>query len=130
STAMQAVAASSTAMQAVAASSTAMQAVAASSTAMQAVAASSTAMHALYDRKQRLSGGSRSKSGKLIILEISSGNAFDVTKYGFATLSNGSKPNWNNYLSKYSYFSQFKTYCTYIKNDTDPSDWIDYYEIK
>ena len=128
-TAMNAVAASSTAMNAVAASSTAMNAVAASSTAMNAVAASTTAMDALYARKKNMSGGSASKSGKFIILEISANNAFDTSKYGYVTLSDGSKPNWGNYLAKYAFFKQYPKYATYMRNDTDSDDYIYYFDI-
>ena len=126
---MSAVAASATAMSAVAASSTAMAAVAASSTAMAAVAASATALDALYAKKKRMSGGSASLSGKFIILEISGDNAFKIGQYGYATLSDGSQPNWDNYKNKYAYFKQFKKYVTYMRNDTDGDDWIDYFQV-
>ena len=116
-------------MAAVAASSTAMAAVAASSTAMAAVAASATALDALYAKKKRMSGGSASLSGKFIILEISGGNAFKIGQYGYATLSDGSQPNWDNYKNKYAYFKQFKKYATYMRNDTDGDDWIDYFQV-
>ena len=149
STAMTAVAASATAMTAVAASSTAMTAVAASSTAMTAVAASATAMgkiaavdaalsklaasttamDALYARKKKLAGGSASKSGKFIILEISQSNAFNTSKYGYATLSDGSKPDWSSYLAKYAFFRQYPKYATYMLNDTDSDDYIYYFDI-
>ena len=149
STAMTAVAASSTAMTAVAASSTAMTAVAASSTAMTAVAASATAMgkiaavdaalsklaasttamDALYARKKKLNGGSASKSGKFIILEISASNAFNTSKYGYATLSDGSKPDWSSYLAKYAFFRKYPKYATYMLNDTDSDDYIYYFDI-
>ena len=128
-TAMNAVAASSTAMNAVAASSTAMNAVAASSTAMNAVAASTTALDALYARKKRMSGGSASKTGKFIILEISASNAFNTSKYGYATLSDGSKPDWGSYVAKYAFFKKYRKYATYMKNDTDSDDYIDYFDI-
>ena len=128
-TAMNAVAASSTAMNAVAASSTAMNAVAASSTAMNAVAASTTALDALYARKKRMSGGSASKTGKFIILEISASNAFNTSKYGYATLSDGSKPDWGSYVAKYAFFKKYPKYATYMKNDTDSDDYIDYFDI-
>ena len=126
---MAGVAADATAMNAVAASSTAMNAVAASSTAMNAVAASTTAMDALYARKKNMSGGSASKSGKFIILEISANNAFDTSKYGYVTLSDGSKPNWDNYLAKYAFFKQYPKYATYMRNDTDSDDYIYYFDI-
>ena len=149
STAMTAVAASSTAMTAVAASSTAMTAVAASSTAMTAVAASATAMgkiaavdaalsklaasttamDALYARKKQMKGGSASKSGKFIILEISQSNAFNTSKYGYATLSDGSKPDWSSYLAKYAFFRKYPKYATYMLNDTDSDDYIYYFDI-
>ena len=116
-------------MAAVAASSTAMAAVAASSTAMAAVAASATALDALYAKKKRMSGGSASLSGKFIILEISGDNAFKIGQYGYATLSDGSQPNWDNYKNKYAYFKQFKKYATYMRNDTDGDDWIDYFQV-
>ena len=93
STAMAAVASSQTAMTAVAASSTAMAAIAASSTALSAIAASTTALDAIYAKKKRMSGASASLSGKFIILQISNDNAFDTSQYGYATLSDGSKPN-------------------------------------
>ena len=139
STAMTAVAASSTAMTAVAASSTAMTAVAASATAMGKIAAvdaalsklaaSTTAMDALYARKKQLKGGSASKSGKFIILEISQSNAFNTSKYGYATLSDGSKPDWSSYLAKYAFFQKYPKYATYMLNDTDSDDYIYYFDI-
>ena len=116
-------------MAGVAADATAMNAVAASSTAMNAVAASTTAMDALYARKKNMSGGSASKSGKFIILEISANNAFDTSKYGYVTLSDGSKPNWDNYLAKYAFFKQYPKYATYMRNDTDSDDYIYYFDI-
>ena len=129
STALNAVVSSQTAMAAVAASSTAMQAVANSQTALNALAASTTALDALNAKKKRMSGASKALSGKFIILEISSDNAFNTSQYGYATLSDGSKPNWNNYLGKYAYFKQYKKVATYMKNDTDSNDWIDYFQI-
>ena len=126
-TAMAAVAASSTAMAAVAASQTAMAAVAASQTALNAIAASTTALDALYAKKSRMSGASTSKSGKFIVLQISTDNAFDTSKYGYATLSDGSQPDWSNHKSKYAYFKQYKKVATYMKNDSDSDDWIDYF---
>ena len=139
STAMTAVAASSTAMTAVAASSTAMTAVAASANAMGKIAAvdaalsklaaSTTAMDALYARKKQMKGGSASKSGKFIILEISQSNAFNTSKYGYATLSDGSKPDWSSYLAKYAFFQKYPKYATYMLNDTDSDDYIYYFDI-
>lgn len=139
STAMTAVAASSTAMTAVVASSTAMTAVAASATAMGKIAAvdaalsklaaSTTAMDALYARKKQMKGGSASKSGKFIILEISQSNAFNTSKYGYATLSDGSKPDWSSYLAKYAFFRKYPKYATYMLNDTDSDDYIYYFDI-
>ena len=128
STALNAVVSSSTAMAAVASSQTAMAAIAASSTALSAIAASTTALDALYAKKKRMIGASASLSGKFIILEISSSNAFDVSKYGYATLSDGSQPKWSDYLAKYAYFKQYKKIATYMKNDTDSDDWIDYFQ--
>ena len=124
---MTAIAASSTAMTAVAASSVATSAIAASTTALTSIAGSTTALDALYAKKSRLTGASASKSGKFIILEISSNSAFDTSQYGYATLSDGSKPNWQDYKSKYAYFKHFKKIATYIKNDTEGDDWIDYF---
>ena len=114
-------------MTAVAASSTAMAAVAASQTALNAIAASTTALDALYAKKSRMSGASTSKSGKFIVLQISTDNAFNTSKYGYATLSDGSQPDWSNYTSKYAYFKQYKKVATYMKNDSDSDDWIDYF---
>ena len=128
STAMTAVAASSTAMAAIASSSTAMAAIAASSTALSAIAASTTALDAIYAKKKRMSGASASLSGKFIILQISNDNAFDTSQYGYATLSDGSKPKWDSYKGKYAYFKQYKKIATYMKNDTDRDDWIDYFQ--
>lgn len=138
-TAMNAVAASSTAMTAVVASSTAMTAVAASATAMGKIAAvdaalsklaaSTTAMDALYARKKQMKGGSASKSGKFIILEISQSNTFNTSKYGYATLSDGSKPDWSSYLAKYAFFRKYPKYATYMLNDTDSDDYIYYFDI-
>ena len=75
-----------------------------------------------------MSGASESLSGKFIILEISSSNAFDVSRYGYATLSDGSQPNWGNYLGKYAFFKQYKMIATFMRNDTDRDDWIDYFQ--
>ena len=126
-TALNAVVTSSVAMAAVAASNTATKAIAASQTALNAIASSTTALDALYAKKSRLTGASASKSGKFIILEISANSAFDTSRYGYATLSDGSQPNWQDYKSKYAYFKQFKKIATYIKNDTEGDDWIDYF---
>ena len=128
STAMAAVASSQTAMTAVASSQTAMAAIAASSTALSAIAASTTALDAIYAKKKRMSGASASLSGKFIILQISNDNAFDTSRYGYATLSDGSKPKWDSYKGKYAYFKQYKKIATYMKNDTDRDDWIDYFQ--
>ena len=91
---IDAVVTSQVAMTAVAASTTATKAIAASTTALTAIAGSTTALDALYAKKSRLTGASAAKSGKFIILEISANSAFDTSKYGYATLSDGSKPNW------------------------------------
>lgn len=128
STAMTAVINNSTALNAVVSSSTAMAAIAASSTALSAIAASTTALDAIYAKKKRMSGARASLSGKFIILQISDGNAFDTSQYGYATLSDGSKPNWGSYKAKYAYFKQYKKIATYMKNDTDSDDWIDYFQ--
>ena len=125
--AMTAVASSQVAMAAVAASNTATKVIAASQTALNAIAGSTTALDALYAKKSRLTGASASKSGKFIIREISANSAFDTSRYGYATLSDGSQPNWQDYKSKYAYFKQFKKIATYIKNDTEGDDWIDYF---
>ena len=127
-TAMAAIASSQTAMAAIASSQTAMAAIASSSTALSAIAASTTALDALYAKKKRMSGASASLSGKFIILQISNDNAFDTSQYGYATLSDGSKPKWDSYKGKYAYFKQYKKIATYIKNDTDRDDWIDYFQ--
>ena len=128
STALNAVVSSSAAMSAVAASQTAMAAIAASSIALSAIAASTTALDAIYAKKKRMSGASASLSGKFIILQISNDNAFDTSQYGYATLSDGSKPKWDSYKGKYAYFKQYKKIATYMKNDTDRDDWIDYFQ--
>ena len=128
STAMTAIIGNSTALNAVVSSSTAMTAIAASSTALSAIAASTTALDAIYAKKKRMSGASASLSGKFIILQISNDNAFDTSRYGYATLSDGSKPNWDSYKDKYAYFKQYKKIATYMKNDTDNDDWIDYFQ--
>ena len=128
STAMAAIIGNSTALNAVVSSSTAMAAIAASSTALSAIAASTTALDAIYAKKKRMSGASASLSGKFIILQISNDNAFDTSQYGYATLSDGSKPNWDSYKGKYAYFKQYKKIATYMKNDTDRDDWIDYFQ--
>ena len=127
STALNAVVTSQVAMTAVAASNTATKAIAASQTALNAIAGSTTALDSLYAKKSRLTGASASKSGKFIILQISNDSAFDTSRYGYATLSDGSQPNWQDYKSKYAYFKQFKKIATYIKNDTEGDDWIDYF---
>ena len=126
-TAMAAVATSQTAMAAVAASKEATGAIAASATALAKIAGSTTALDALYAKKSRLTGASASKSGKFIILQISSSSAFSTSQYGYATLSDGSHPDWGSYLGKYAYFKQFKMVATFIKNDTESDDWIDYF---
>ena len=122
-------AADSTAMTAVAASATAMGKIAAVDAALSKLAASTTAMDALYARKKQLKGGSASKSGKFIILEISASNAFNTSKYGYATLSDGSKPDWSSYLAKYAFFRKYPKYATYMLNDTDSDDYIYYFDI-
>ena len=127
SVAMAAVAASQVAMAAVAASNTATKAIAASQTALNAIAGSTTALDALYAKKSRLTGASASKSGKFIILQISNDSVFNTSKYGYATLSDGSQPSWENYKGKYAFFMQYKKIATYIKNDTEGDDWIDYF---
>ena len=124
---IDAVVASSTAMAAVAASKVATGAIAASATALAKIAGSTTALDALYAKKSRLTGASASKSGKFIILQISSSSAFSTSQYGYATLSDGSQPDWGSYLGKYAYFKQFKMVATFIKNDTESDDWIDYF---
>ena len=129
STAMAAIIGNSSALNAVVSSSTAMAAVGNSQTALNAIAASTTALNALYSKKKRMSGGSKSLSGKFIILEISADNVFSTSEYGYATLSDGSKPDWKNYKGKYAYFKQYKKVVTYMKNDTDSDDWIDYFQI-
>ena len=125
--AMTAVAASQVAMAAVAASNTATKAIAASQTALNAIAGSTTALDALYAKKSRLTGASASKSGKFIILQISNDSVFNTSKYGYATLSDGSQPSWENYKGKYAFFMQYKKIATCIKNDTEGDDWIDYF---
>ena len=125
--AMAAVAASQVAMAAVAASNTATKAIAASQTALNAIAGSTTALDALYAKKSRLTGASASKSGKFIILQISNDSVFNTSKYGYATLSDGSQPSWENYKGKYAFFMQYKKIATCIKNDTEGDDWIDYF---
>lgn len=122
-------AADSTAMTAVAASATAMGKIAAVDAALSKLAASTTAMDALYARKKQMKGGSASKSGKFIILEISQSNAFNTSKYGYATLSDGSKPDWSSYLAKYAFFRKYPKYATYMLNDTDSDDYIYYFDI-
>lgn len=122
-------AADSTAMTAVAASATAMGKIAAVDAALSKLAASTTAMDALYARKKQMKGGSASKSGKFIILEISQSNAFNTSKYGYATLSDGSKPDWSSYLAKYAFFQKYPKYAAYMLNDTDSDDYIYYFDI-
>ena len=122
-------AADSTAMTAVAASATAMGKIAAVDAALSKLAASTTAMDALYARKKQMKGGSASKSGKFIILEISQSNAFNISKYGYATLSDGSKPDWSSYLAKYAFFRKYPKHATYMLNDTDSDDYIYYFDI-
>ena len=126
-TALNAVVTSSVAMAAVAASNTATKAIAASQTALNAIAGSTTALDALYAKKSRLTGASASKSGKFIILQISNDSVFNTSKYGYATLSDGSQPSWENYKGEYAFFMQYKKIATYIKNDTESDDWIDYF---
>ena len=124
---MTAIAASQVAMAAVAASNTATKAIAASQTALNAIAGSTTALDVLYAKKSRLTGASASKSGKFIILQISNDSVFNTSKYGYATLSDGSQPSWESYKGKYAFFMQYKKIATYIKNDTEGDDWIDYF---
>ena len=148
-TAMAAVAANALLMHAITNSETAMDAIGTSRIARDAVqaspyynsyikendmaiaklAASTTAMDALYARKKQMKGGSASKSGKFIILEISQSNTFNTSKYGYATLSDGSKPDWSSYLAKYAFFRKYPKYATYMLNDTDSDDYIYYFDI-
>ena len=94
---------------------------------MNAIAGSTTALDVLYAKKSRLTGASASKSGKFIILQISNDSVFNTSKYGYATLSDGSQPSWESYKGKYAFFMQYKKIATYIKNDTEGDDWIDYF---
>lgn len=148
-TAMAAVAANALLMHAITNSETAMDAIGTSRIARDAVqaspyynsyikendmaiaklVASTTAMDALYARKKQMKGGSASKSGKFIILEISQSNTFNTSKYGYATLSDGSKPDWSSYLAKYAFFRKYPKYATYMLNDTDSDDYIYYFDI-
>ena len=71
--------------------------------------------------------------GKKDLIEINEGlmvdfNEESTSQYGYATLSDGSKPNWGSYKDKYAYFKQYKKIATYMKNDTDSNDWIDYFQ--
>ena len=117
-------------MAAVAASSTAMAAIAASNTALSAIACQHNGFRQQFMTKNKThgDGASASLSGKFIILQISNDNAFDTSQYGYATLSDGSKPKWDSYKDKYAYFKQYKKIATYMKNDTDSDDWIDYFQ--
>ena len=96
---------------------------------MSKLSANTTALDALYARKKQMKGASATKTGKFIILEISASNAFNTSKYGYATLSDGSKPDWSSYLTKYAFFKQYPKYATYMKNDTDSDDYIYYFDI-
>ncbi len=85
---MTAVAASQVAMAAVCGGSSSQvamaartKAIAASQTALNAIAGSTTALDALYAKRSRLTGAKASKSGKFIILEISSDSAFIPSRY-------------------------------------------------
>ena len=71
--------------------------------------------------------------GKKDLIEINEGlmvdfNEESTSQYGYATLSDGSKPKWDSYKGKYAYFKQYKKIATYMKNDTDRDDWIDYFQ--
>ncbi len=112
STALNAVVTSQVAMAAVAASNTATKAIAASQTALNAIAGSTTALDALYAKKSRLTGASASKSGKFIILQISNDSVFNTSKYGYATLSDGSQPSWENCIKENMFFMQYKKIAT------------------
>jgi len=97
---------------------------------LNAIAASTTALDALYAKKSTLEGASASRSGKMIILFISSSNVWNTSGYGYATLSDGSKPSWTSYTgTKYAFFKKYPLVATYIRNDTDSDDYIEYYKI-
>ena len=55
---------------------------------------SQTAWNAFAGATSRMTGAKASKSGKFIILEISSDSAFDTSRYGYATLSDGKSAYW------------------------------------
>ncbi len=130
SIAMNAIANSSAAMSVIVNSRNAMSAIANNGTAMSAIADSSIAMNALYAKKTRLSTPREGRSGKMIILEISSDNSFREGSWGYATLSDGSQPNWSSFRTKFTFFKNYPMYATYIHNDTDSNDWIDYFIIE
>lgn len=163
STAMSAVTASSTAMSAVAASSTAITAIinsgtsinkvfnsnlaakviadskiamniiANSDTAMKAMANSKIAMNALYAKKKRLPNKGDKKSGRFIILELSSDNYYSEYEgevFGKVILRDGTHPDWKGYTGRFKYFRQYPQYATFIKNSNGAGEaWIDYYDL-
>ena len=130
---INAVVSSTEAMTAVAAAPAAMQALIVNADAITAAAASETAYQAIFANAEALGAVVASKPAMEAMIAspsaLSASNAFNTSSYGYATLSDGTKPNWNDYKGKYAYFKQYKKVATYMKNDTDSDDWIDYFQI-
>ncbi|WP_195444689.1 pyocin knob domain-containing protein [Peptoniphilus harei] len=85
-------------------------------------------LNALYSKRKRLKGNNFI-NGEFIILDISTDNAWRDTSFGYALLKNFGNESWNDYRRKYAFVKAYPSYATYIKNDSDSDDWIDYYDI-
>ncbi len=78
-------------------------------------------------RKSRLTGASAAKSGKFIILEISANSAFDTSKMVTPLCLTAASLIGRIIRVSTPTLSSLKKIATYIKNDTEGDDWIDYF---
>lgn len=119
---------SSFAMQNISESTDIMQIICDSKQHMKICVQSNVFLDTLYSKRKRLASG-KEITGKFIILDISSDNAWRGTSFGYAILKDFGNASWREHRNKYSYVKAYPSYATYIKNDSDSDDWIDYYDI-
>lgn len=119
---------SSFAMQNIRESTDIMQIICDSKQHMKICVQSNVFLDALYSKRKRLASG-KEITGKFIILDISTSNAWRDTSYGYALLKDFGNESWNDYRRKYAFVKAYPSFATYIKNDSDSDDWIDYYDI-
>lgn len=98
---------------------------------MFAISRNDSILNIMYNHyKKKLSGASEVvRHGKYIILEVSSGNAYDSNRYG-ETKRNGRTLNeWSYLKGKFQYFKKYSGYVDYIRNDTEDDDYVYYYDF-